>query len=130
MPLGRVWTSTLALVQEMRLLVGGQLEETIVEGEVRRRRIVGDDSGFLVAETGIEVKAIGQGSEGRGCDQGQLPAIDAQDLVQDWGSVDDGRGLGPIQLGDQAVLEELVDAFDPALSLRRMGGDEGDAQFL
>lgn len=38
--------------------------------------------------------------------------------------------MSPIQLGDQAVLEELVDAFDPALGLRGMGGDEGDAQFM
>lgn len=95
--------------------------------------VIGDGAPVGEVDAGI---GLGQGEDGT-ISGARLGSRLAEVLVEGWQKGrQDGIGLGGIagtsaaQGLDQAVLKGLEEAFDPSLGLRRVGGDEADAQLI
>ena len=106
------------------------LEAVTAEGD---GVVVGHGARVLEAEHGVRIHSVGPGAVG-GIRLGRLDSeagVEAgPEFKQEAIGLLESAGPGEPQLLDQAILERSEEAFNASLGLRRVGGDELDAQLV
>jgi hypothetical protein len=93
--------------------------------------VVADDAGMLEAADAVQIAGCETpGGFGLARHTGEATVVVSDKVLQDAVGGVEIAGAGQAEFADQTILKNAPEAFDPALGLRRVRRDVGDAELL